>query len=64
MSQGIDRYAIVVDGIVTNVVLWDGQTEYVVEGDLVKITDDRRVNAGFIFDGKSFAEPDGDSGDE
>lgn len=43
MSSQTNRYAIVVDDLVTNVVLWNGTSEYTPDGTLVQITDESLV---------------------
>lgn len=50
------RYAIVHDGTVENVVLWDGEADWTApEGcDLVALSDDQRVGAGDTYDGEAF----------
>ena len=53
------NYAVVKSGVVENVVVWDGQTAFSVEGsELVEATDNARI--GGSWDGNVFAfiEPD------
>jgi hypothetical protein len=51
------NYAVVKDGTVENVVVWDGQTEFSVEGsELIEATVDARI--GGTYDGTfHFVEP-------
>jgi len=51
------NYAVVKDGAVENIVLWDGQTTFSVEGsELVEATDNARI--GGTYDGTfHFVEP-------
>ena len=51
------NYAIVKNGVVENIVLWDGQTAFSVEGsELVEATSDTRI--GGTYDGAfHFVEP-------
>ena len=52
------NYAVVKDGVVENVVVWDGVTEFAVEGaEIVAATEDTRM--GGNWDGKvfTFVEP-------
>lgn len=51
------RYAIVVNGIVTNVVIWDGVTQWAHEGEAVAIAD-MPIGIGWNYDGSVFTEPD------
>lgn len=48
------RYALIVAGIVENVVLWDGVTPWEAEGDAVACSDE--VAIGWTYDGE-FAAP-------
>lgn len=52
----VNRYALVCDGAVTNVVLWDGESEWAIPDgcELVALTDDQLVNPGDTYDGQSF----------
>ena len=51
------NYAVVKDGAVENIVIWDGQTAFSVEGsEIVEATDDTRI--GGTYDGSfHFVEP-------
>jgi len=46
-------YAVVKNGVVENMVAWDGVTEYSPDGDLVEATSDTRM--GGSWDGNVFA---------
>jgi hypothetical protein len=43
----MNRYAIVKDNEVMNVVIWDGETEYTPGGELVALADDEPVGPGW-----------------
>jgi hypothetical protein len=49
------KYAIVKDSLVTNIVEWDGSSEYTVDGDLVEATDVAYV--GGEYNGSFVARP-------
>jgi len=48
------RYAIVKDGIVQNIILWDGESEFNVDGELIEATYDAWI--GGVYDDGSFVE--------
>lgn len=49
------QYALVKNGIVENMIEWDGGTEYVPgEGCEVILADNQEVQIGYKFDGKKF----------
>lgn len=50
-------YAVVVDGLVVNVVLWDGESEFDAPGQLVQIPDDTPAGVGWSFDGSTWTSP-------
>lgn len=50
----MDRYAVVADGVVVNVALWDGTTEWTPAGELVALPADSTVGPGDLYDGKTF----------
>jgi hypothetical protein len=45
------------DGIVINVVEWDGSTPYALSDQLVSLADHPEVGIGWSYDGSTFAEP-------
>lgn len=51
------NYAQVINGVVVNVVLWDGATEYTVDGELILLGDDSPVSIGWLYDGSTFTDP-------
>ena len=51
------RYAQVIDSVVVNVVLWDGGTEYTIDGELVHLDDESPVSIGWLYDGSTFTDP-------
>lgn len=52
----VSRYAVVCDGSVENVVLWDGASEWAPDDgrQLVALPDDHVVNPGDTYDGETF----------
>lgn len=51
-----NSYAVVKDGIVINIVVWDGETEWQPDdGEAVKI--DNVAGIGWLYDGKEFTPP-------
>lgn len=53
------QYALVKNGIVENMIEWDGITEYVPgEGYELIHTDNQEVMIGYIFDGNKFNSPE------
>ncbi|EMO4762579.1 TPA: hypothetical protein ACQZF0_000426 [Escherichia coli] len=53
------QYALVKNGIVENMIEWDGVTEYVPgEGFEVIMADNQVVQIGYKFDGKKFISPE------
>jgi hypothetical protein len=54
----IKRFVIVNDNNVTNVVLWDGETEYAPDGTLIDVTDEPLpIGPGWGYDGSEWIEP-------
>lgn len=52
-----DIYAVVQNGVVTNLVAWDGKSEFKPEkADIVKCVGD--VGIGWSYDGKKFIKPE------
>jgi hypothetical protein len=54
------NYAIVEDNVVTNVVVWDGQTEWAHSGQAVEVGS-AKVGIGYLYDPDSsppFVEPE------
>ena len=55
--ENVNGYAIVEDGKVTNVVVWDGVTEYNPDGELVSMSGvTPEPGIGWDYDGKKFAD--------
>jgi hypothetical protein len=52
----MDTYAIIENGTVTNVAVWDGETEWPHEGDAVLIPEGSSVGIGWDYDGKKFVD--------
>jgi hypothetical protein len=58
----MSRYALVQNDVVVNVVLWDGETEYNPDGELVAIADDEVVGPVWTrAKGKWVAPPESDT---
>jgi len=51
------NYAVVKNGVVENMVVWDGVTEYSPDGDLVEATSDARVGGSWDGNVFTFVEP-------
>jgi hypothetical protein len=54
------RYAIIENGQVVNIILWDGQTTYDSESVPVLIPEDKNVGPGWSYDGTTWTEPEQD----
>lgn len=52
------KYALVKNNAVTNVVEWDGESEFETDGELVPVTGDQMVSIGYAYDGDSFIAPE------
>ncbi|RXF67677.1 hypothetical protein [Hansschlegelia zhihuaiae] len=51
-----ERYAVVIDGVVDNVVLWDGEADWSPDGgDAVRCGDE--VEIGWTYEGGAFRAP-------
>ena len=50
------KYAQVINGTVHNVIVWDGETELALEGDLVALGD-QPAGIGWTYDGATFTAP-------
>lgn len=55
----INSYAVVANGIVENIVIWDGESEWSppVGTTAVPVSATEIVNIGYLFDGTNFTEP-------
>jgi len=55
----ISRYAVVENGTVSNVVLWDGETDWAppIGAASVALADTDAISIGWTYDGKQFAAP-------
>jgi spore coat protein CotH len=52
------NYAVVKDGVVENIVVWDGQTAFSIEGsEIVEATDDTRIGGSWDGNAFTFVEP-------
>ena len=52
------NYAIVKDSLVTNMVEWDGISEYIVDGELVVATEDAKIGGSWDGNVFTFVEPE------
>ncbi|MTV59043.1 hypothetical protein GM547_13415 [Streptococcus pneumoniae] len=52
------RHAIVIDGAVVNVVIWDGNTEFNPGGELIALPDDSAVSPGWTLVDGEWLEPE------
>ena len=50
-------YAVVKNGVVENMVVWDGVTEYTPDGELVEVTSDTRIGGSWDGNVLKFVEP-------
>lgn len=51
------RYAVIVDGKVDNVILWDGETDWVEDANTIALADDSPIGPGYAYDGVNFVAP-------
>lgn len=53
-----EKFAVVSDGIVENIIIWDGvQPLDVPDGvSMIAVPDDAQIDLGYCFDGTGFAE--------
>jgi len=57
------RYAHIVDGAVANVIVWDGETDLNLDGDLINV-DNTPCGPGWTYDGTTFTAPPVEPDDE
>jgi len=50
-------YALVINGVVSNLISWDGVSEFNAEGELVEVTNDLWVEIGYLYTGGLFSKP-------
>jgi len=50
------KYAHIINGNVVNVIVWDGQTDLGLEGELVNV-DNTPCGPGWTYDGTTFTAP-------
>ena len=50
------RYAQIIDGNVVNVIVWDGETDLGLDGDLINV-DATPCGPGWTYDGTTFTAP-------
>lgn len=54
------EFAVIKDGLVVNIILWDGEDnafEKDIDGELIAIPEDIQVGIGWSYDGKKFTYP-------
>jgi hypothetical protein len=51
------RYAIIENGFVSNVIVWDGVSEFPGSDKLIDLSDTPEVGPGYQFDGTKFTAP-------
>lgn len=54
------EFAVVKDGLVVNIILWDGEdTSFAkdIDGELIAIPEDSQINIEWSYDGKEFTSP-------
>lgn len=51
------NFAIVKNGIVENIVVWDGIKPYTPDGQLIEIVEGSFVNIGFLYQDGQFIDP-------
>lgn len=49
------RYAVILEGVVVNVILWEGDTPIQVNGQLLEAPD--HVGPGWLYDGEQWTSP-------
>jgi hypothetical protein len=56
-TENLSYYAIAVGGVVTNVVVWDGETPYSPDGELVALDGlNPQPGIGWDYDGETFTD--------
>ena len=50
------KYAQIIENVVVNVIVWNGETELGLEGELVQVADEI-IGVGFTYDGTTFTAP-------
>lgn len=53
----MSRYAVMKGDEVVNVALWDGETEWKPDGEIVQLPDDSPVSAGWTRSGNDWVAP-------
>lgn len=53
----MNRYAIIENGVVVNVVLWDGQTQWADSQAAILLPAGSPVGPGYTYDGTNFTAP-------
>lgn len=51
------NYAVVANGVVENVIVWDGESEYPNSSALINLTAHPEVGPGWAYDGANFTAP-------
>ncbi|WP_284001211.1 tail fiber assembly protein [Cronobacter malonaticus] len=50
-----DTYAVIMNGVVVNIIVWNGEGDLDIEGEVVQVVD--RGGIGWTYDGKKFIPP-------
>jgi hypothetical protein len=53
----MNKYAVVVNGVVTNVALWDGQTDWAPDGEVILLADGISAGPKWTYSNGIFTEP-------
>lgn len=51
------RYAVIANGAVENVIVWDGESEYPNSAQLIDLSEHPQVGPGYTYDGTTFTAP-------
>lgn len=58
----MNQYAVVQNGTVINIVLWDGESDITWPESVLIVKDDGTARIGFTYDGKAFSDPNAPAG--
>jgi hypothetical protein len=54
----LGRYAVITNGVVSNVIVWDGESEYPDSAELVDLSENPQVGPGWTYSGATFSAPE------
>jgi hypothetical protein len=57
MDINMKNFAIIKNGIVENVIVWDGVCELQIEGTLIEVPESIGVSIGFLYQDGQFIDP-------